>query len=58
MVGSLAGGYLYDHFGNYTPAFQSAAFVPFVATLMALVIRERPASRRPPAMAVATAAGG
>lgn len=58
VVGSLAGGYLYDRFGNYTPAFQSAAFVPFVATLMALVIRERPASRRPPAMAVATAAGG
>jgi MFS family permease len=58
VVGSLAGGYLYDHFGNYTPAFQSAAFVPFVATLMALVIRERPASRRPPAMAVARAAGG
>ena len=57
-VGSLAGGYLYDRFCNYTPAFQPAAFVAFVATLMALVIRERPASRRRPAMAVATAAGG
>jgi MFS family permease len=57
-VGSLAGGYLYDRFGNYTLAFQSAAFVAFVATLMVLVIRERPASRRPPAMAVAPAAGG
>ena len=55
-MGSLAGGYLYDRFGNYTLAFQSAAFVAFAATLMVLVIRERPASRRPPAMAVA--AGG
>jgi hypothetical protein len=45
-------------FGNYTLAFQSAAFVAFAATLMDLVIRERPASCRPPAMAVAPAAGG
>ena len=58
-VGSLAGGYLYDRFGNYTLAFQSAAFVAFAATLMVLAISERPLSRRPPAMiAVAPAAGG
>jgi len=57
-VGSLAGGYLYDRLGNYTLAFQSAAFVAFAATLMVLAIRERPVSRRPPAMAVAPAAGG
>ena len=57
-VGSLAGGYLYDRLGNYTLAFQSAAFVAFAATLMVLAIRERPVSSRPPALAVAPAAGG
>ena len=57
-VGSLVGGHLYDRFGNYTLAFQSAAFVAFAATLMVLVIRERPASRRPPAMAVGGSAAG
>mgnify|MGYP003694393945 CR=1 FL=1 len=41
-MGSLVGGHLYDRFGNYTLAFQSAAFVAFAATLMVLVIRERP----------------
>ena len=48
-VGSLAGGYLYDRFGNYTVAFHSAALVAFAATLMVLAIRERPAlgDRRP-----------
>ena len=57
-VGSLVGGHLYDRFGNYTLAFQSAAFVAFAATLMVLVIRERPVSRRPPAMASAAQAAG
>jgi MFS family permease len=51
-VGSLAGGYLYDRFGNYTVAFHSAAFVAFAATLMVMAIRERPAVRRPPAAVV------
>jgi MFS family permease len=46
-VGSFAGGYFYDLFGNYTVAFQSAALVAFAATLMVLAIRERPVSRRP-----------
>jgi MFS family permease len=57
-VGSLVGGHLYDRFGNYTLAFQSAAFVAFAATLMVLVIRERPVSRRPPVMASAAQAAG
>jgi predicted MFS family arabinose efflux permease len=57
-VGSLAGGYFYDRFGNYTVAFHSAALVAFAATLMVLAIRERPAARRPPAMVVAVSAPG
>ena len=57
-VGSLAGGYLYDRFGNYTVAFHSAAFVAFAATLMVLAIRERPAVRRPPAAVVVAPAAG
>jgi MFS family permease len=57
-VGSLAGGYLYDRFGNYTAAFHSAALVAFAATLMVLAIRERPVSRRPPAPVVVVPAPG
>jgi predicted MFS family arabinose efflux permease len=57
-VGSLAGGYFYDRFGNYTVALRSAALVAFAATLMVLAIRERPATRRPPAMVVAVSAPG
>ena len=57
-MGALAGGYLYDRFGNYTVAFHSAALVAFAATLMVLAIRERPVSRRPPAMVVVASAPG
>jgi MFS family permease len=57
-VGSLAGGMLYDRFGDYTMAFHSAALVAFAATLMVLAIRERPASRRPPATVAVAPAGG
>jgi MFS family permease len=46
-IGSLAGGYLYDRFGDYTVAFHSAALVAFVATGLVLAIREEPAARRP-----------
>ena len=46
-VGSLAGGYLYDRFGDYTVAFHSAALVAFVATGLVLALREQPAARRP-----------
>jgi predicted MFS family arabinose efflux permease len=57
-VGAFAGGYLYDRHGDYTVAFHSAALVAFAATLMVLAIRERPVSRRPPAVvAVAPAPG-
>jgi predicted MFS family arabinose efflux permease len=56
-VGALAGGYFYDRFGDYTVAFHSAALVAFAATIMVLAIRERPVSRRPPAVAVAPAPG-
>jgi MFS family permease len=45
--GSLAGGYLYDRFGNYTIAFHSAAAMAFVATALVLAIRERPLAGRP-----------
>jgi MFS family permease len=45
-VGSTVGGYLYDRFGNYTLAFQSAAVLAFAATIMVLAIRERPAAGR------------
>ena len=55
-VGSFVGGYLYDRLGDYTVAFHSAALVAFAATLMVLAIRERPVSRRPPAV-VAVAPG-
>src|SRR5262245_19788800 len=56
-IGSFAGGYFYDRFGNYTVAFHSAALVAFAATLMVLAIRERPLSRRPsPTIVVAPAA--
>jgi MFS family permease len=47
--GSLAGGYLYDRFGNYTMAFHSAALMAFVATALVLAIRERPLAGRPTA---------
>jgi predicted MFS family arabinose efflux permease len=49
-IGSLAGGYLYDRFGDYTVAFHSAALVAFVATGLVLAIREQPATRRPAAV--------
>jgi len=45
-VGSTVGGYLYDRFGTYTLAFQSAAVLAFAATIMVLAIRERPDARR------------
>jgi MFS family permease len=45
--GSLAGGYLYDRYGSYTAAFHSAALMAFVATVLVLAIRERPAAGRP-----------
>jgi predicted MFS family arabinose efflux permease len=51
-VGSFAGGYFYDRFGNYTVAFHSAALVAFAATLMVLLIRAHPVSRRPSAAVV------
>ncbi len=55
--GSLAGGYLYDRFGDYTVAFHSAAVMAFVATGLVLAIRERPVTRRPsPVPAVSPAA--
>ena len=56
-VGALAGGYLYDRLGDYTVAFHSAALVAFAATIMVLAIRERPVTRRPPAVVVAPAPG-
>jgi MFS family permease len=54
--GSLAGGYLYDRFGDYTVAFHSAAFMAFVATGLVLAIRERPATGRAVPAAVPSAA--
>ncbi len=55
--GSLAGGYLYDRFGDYTVAFHSAAVMAFVATGLVLAIRERQVTRRPsPVPAVSPAA--
>jgi MFS family permease len=54
--GSLAGGYLYDRFGDYTVAFHSAAFMAFVATGLVLAIRERPAAGRAVPVAVPSAA--
>ena len=56
-VGALVGGHLYDRFGDYTVAFHSAALVAFAATIMVLAIRERPVSRRPPAVVVVPAPG-
>jgi MFS family permease len=47
--GSLAGGYLYDRFGNYTLAFHSAAVMAFVATALVLAIREQPLAGQPTA---------
>jgi hypothetical protein len=44
-------------FTDYTVAFHSAALVAFAATIMVLAIRERPVSRRPPAVVVAPAPG-
>jgi MFS family permease len=54
--GSLAGGYLYDRFGDYTVAFHSAAFMAFVATGLVLAIRERPAAGRAVPVAMPSAA--
>ena len=56
--GILGRGRSADRFGSATVAFHSAALVAFAATLMVLAIRERPASRRPPAMVVAVSAPG
>jgi predicted MFS family arabinose efflux permease len=59
-VGSIAGGVLYERFGDYTLAFHSAAALAFAATAMALAIRERPPAggrKRPLAPAMATAPG-
>jgi predicted MFS family arabinose efflux permease len=44
-VGAAVGGYLYDYAGDYTIAFQSAAFVAISATLMVLGIRDEPRGR-------------
>lgn len=59
-VGSIAGGFLYERFGDYTLAFHSAAALAFAAAAMVLVIRERPPAdgrQRPLAPVMATVSG-
>jgi predicted MFS family arabinose efflux permease len=55
--GSLAGGSLYDRFGDYTIAFHSAAVMAFVATGLVLAIREQPRAGRPLAVPMPSPAG-
>lgn len=46
-IGAAAGGFIFSATGSYTWAFVSAAFLAFVAAIMALAIREEPISRSP-----------
>jgi MFS family permease len=57
-VGSFTGGVLYDRFGDYTAAFDSAALVAFAATVMVLAIREPSVATRPPTPLAVAPAGG
>jgi predicted MFS family arabinose efflux permease len=56
-LGAAVGGWVFDATGTYTWAFISAAILAFVASAMALAIREQPARpRREPAPVPAPAA--
>ncbi|MDQ7859625.1 MAG: MFS transporter [Armatimonadota bacterium] len=62
-VGSMVGGFLYDRFGTYTPAFHSAAAMALLAAVMVAAIRTRPKTPQPQAPVraepvPATASGG
>jgi len=49
--------FLYDRFGSYTVAFNSAAVMAFVATALVLAIQERPLTGPARPIVVAPAAG-
>jgi MFS family permease len=46
-LGAALAGWLYEWAGNYNAAFVSAAFLAFLATGMAMAIREEPIRARP-----------
>src|ERR687891_613111 len=53
-LGAALAGWIYEWAGSYSPAFVSAALMAFVATGLALMIREEPISARPLQPAPAT----
>jgi MFS family permease len=55
-IAAALAGWIYEWYGNYTPAFVSAGILAFVAAGLTLLIRERSVVRRPVAGAAAVTA--
>jgi predicted MFS family arabinose efflux permease len=54
-LGAAVAGWVFEVYGNYTPAFLSAGLLAVLAAALTLLIREEPVRSRPMAAASATA---
>jgi len=54
-LGAALAGWIFEWSGSYSPAFVSAAVMGMIAGVLALLIREEPATARPMATAPAPA---